>query len=92
MAIRCRTRSAPGLGPARRVRSHAYRGKQPKRRRVVRAFEIRTARAAIGGTAPALTRVVVLGFVTALEVLIREKNFWIRAVRGGDLVCAYARM
>lgn len=90
--MRCRTASAPGLGPARRVRSHAYRGKQPKRRRVVRAFEIRTARAAIGGTAPASMRVAVPGFVTALEVLIRERNLWRRAVRGGDLVCAYARI
>jgi hypothetical protein len=29
----------------------------------------------MGGTAPALTRVAVLGFVTTLEVLIRERNF-----------------
>jgi hypothetical protein len=59
---------------------------------VVRAFEISTASAAIGGTAPALTRVAVLGFVTALEVLIRERNFWKSDVREGDFVCAYARM
>ena len=58
----------------------------------MRAFEIRTARAAIGGTAPALTRVDVLGFATALEVLIRERNFWRREAREGDFVCAYARM
>lgn len=58
----------------------------------MRAFEIRTASAAMGGTAPALTRVAVLGFVTALEVLMRERNFWRSDVREGDLVCAYARM
>lgn len=90
--MRCRTTSAPGLGPARSVRNHAYNGKQPNRRRVVRAFEIKTARAAMGGTAPALTRVAVLGFETALEVLMRERNFERRAVSGADLVCAYARM
>ena len=58
----------------------------------MRAFEIKTARAAIGGTAPALTRVAVLGFVTALEVRIRERNFWRSEVRDGDFICAYARM
>ena len=74
------------------MRSHAYRGKQPNRRRVVRAFEIRTASAAMGGTAPALTRVAVLGFVTALEVLTTERSFSKSAVRGGSFVCAYAAM
>jgi len=58
----------------------------------VRAFEIRTARAAIGGTAPALTRVAVLGFVTAFDVRRSENSFPKSEVRGGDLVCAYARM
>lgn len=58
----------------------------------MRAFDIKTARAAMGGTAPALTRVAVLGFETALEVLTRERNFWRSDVRGGDFVCAYARM
>ena len=90
--MRCRTTSAPGFGPADRARSHAYRGKHPNRRRVVRAFEIKTANAAMGGTAPALTRVAVLGFVTALEVLTRERNFWRIDVRAGVLVWAYARM
>lgn len=58
----------------------------------MRAFEINTASAAMGGTAPALTRVAVLGLVTALEVLMRERNRPRRAVRDGVLVCAYARM
>lgn len=58
----------------------------------MRVFEIKTARAAMGGTAPALTRVAVLGFVTALEVRIRERNFWRSEVRDGDFICAYARM
>lgn len=64
----------------------------PNRRSVVRAFEIRTASAAIGGTAPALTRVAVLGFVTALDVRMNEKSFWRSEAREGDFVCAYARM
>lgn len=46
----------------------------------------------MGGTAPALTRVAVLGFVTALDVLTRERNFWRIDVRAGVLVWAYARM
>ena len=58
----------------------------------MRAFEIKTARAAIGGAASALTRVAVLGFVTALEVLMRERSFRRSEVREGDFVCAYARM
>lgn len=64
----------------------------PNRRSVVRAFEIKTASAAIGGTVPALTRVAVLGFVTALDVRTRERSFWRSEVRDGDFVCAYARM
>ena len=90
--MRCKTGSEPGLGPASRVRSHAYKGKQPNRRRVVRAFEIKTASAAMGGTAPALTRVAVLGFEIALDVLTKDRNFWSSDVREGDLVCAYASM
>lgn len=58
----------------------------------MRALEIKTASAAMGGTAPALIRVAVLGFVTALEVPTRERNFWTSDVRDGDFVCAYARM
>lgn len=41
----------------------------------MRAFEIKTASAAMGGTAPALTRIAVLGLETALDVLTRERNF-----------------
>lgn len=58
----------------------------------MRAFEIKTASAAMGGTAPALTRVAVLGFVTALVVRMREKSLSSSDVRDGDFVCAYARM
>lgn len=64
----------------------------PNRRSIVRALEIRTASAAMGGTVPALTRVAVLGFVTADEVRRREKSFDRSEVRDGDFVCAYARM
>lgn len=39
-----------------------------------------------------MTRVAVLGFVTALEVLTRERNFRKIDVRAGVLVWAYARM
>ena len=39
-----------------------------------------------------MTRVAVLGFVTALEVLTRERNFWRIDVRAGVVVWAYARM
>jgi hypothetical protein len=46
----------------------------------------------MGGTAPALTRVAVLGFEIALDVLTRDRNFWSSDVREGDLVCAYASM
>lgn len=39
-----------------------------------------------------MTRVAVLGFVTALEVLTRKRNFCRIDVRAGVLVWAYARM
>jgi hypothetical protein len=64
-AIRCSTGSVPAFGPVTKVLSHAYRGKRPKRRRVVRARETICARAAMAGTAPSATNVVVEGFVTS---------------------------
>jgi hypothetical protein len=65
--MRCSTTSAPGFGPLISVRSHAYSGKSPNRRRVVRALLIRTARAAMGGTAPALLTRVCAGILASSQ-------------------------
>jgi hypothetical protein len=55
----------------------------------VRAFEMRTARAAIGGTLAVFTRVAVAGLDTAVESFTRARRRWARAVReSGSLVWA----
>jgi hypothetical protein len=84
-AIRCRTGSVPAFGPASRDLNQAYRGKRPKRRSVVRARETICAKAAIAGTAPSATKVVVLGFVIC--VLSRPSSLRAKEEISGDLVC-----
>lgn len=87
-AIRCSTGSVPALGPVTSVLSHAYRGKRPKRRSMVRARETICARAARAGTAPSATKVVVLGFVAC--DLRRPSSLRAKEEIWGDLVCRCA--
>lgn len=87
-AIRCNTGSVPVLGPANSVLSHAYSGNNPKSRSVVRARDIRPAKAARGGTAPSASVVVVEGFKD--EGLMMERSFRAKADSWGDFVCRYA--
>jgi hypothetical protein len=79
----------PGFGPERRERSHAYSGNSPNSRRVVRACEIFTASAAMGGTAPLIADVVVVGFEAC--GLRRERSLRDWAAMEGDFDCRYAR-
>lgn len=90
--MRCRTTSAPGLGPARSVRIHAYSGNRPNRRRVVRALEMRTARAATGGTPALFVKVVAGIFLSSHAGRTRARILVARLERVSDLDCRYARM
>ena len=90
--MRCRTTSAPGLGPETSVRSHAYSGKRPNSLRVVRAFEMRTASAAMGGTPALFTRVVAGSFASSHAGRMSARSFCAKLDIDCDLVWTYARM
>lgn len=74
------------------MRSHAYSGKRPNSLKVVRALEMRTARAATGGTPALLMRVVAGNFASSQAGLMRARSFWANEDIEGDFVWTYARM
>jgi hypothetical protein len=86
--------TSPALAPAPdvRLRSHAYSGSRPKRRNVVRARDMRPARAAMGGTfAVAETRTVGGVLETMPSGLTRARRVRAWVARAGDCDCRYAR-
>lgn len=92
MAILCRTTSVPALGPEASERSHAYSGKRPNSLSVVRALEMRTASAAMGGTVPLFRSVAAEILVSSQAGRMRESSLVAKLEIEGDLVCTYARI
>jgi len=87
MAMRCSTTSVPALGPEASERNQAYSGKRPNSLSVVRAFEMRTASAAMGGTVPLFNRVAAEIFASSQAGRISVRSRVAKLEMDGDLVC-----